>query len=134
MVENYVCLPMRHSIGTCDSRKTVAYEWHVKDEWCELRGEGLGSPQLPHEGSLEQFITEHYRGYSNQGRGASLEYEVTHAPWKVWVSATGAFEGDAEFAAWFGTWENHPRSSGLGVHCRGVGSCGLQGVPKSSGV
>ena len=93
--ENYVCLPMKHLIGKNGLNKTVAYQWQVKGQWCKLSAEGMGTPELPREGSLEQFITEHYWGYSKQGWKDSLEYEVTHVRWKVWATAGGAFEGDA---------------------------------------
>jgi hypothetical protein len=44
---------------------------------------------------LEQFITEHYWGYSRQRFGASLEYHVSHDPWKVWAAASAGFEGES---------------------------------------
>jgi len=93
--ENYVRLPMKHRICTDGSRRTVEYHWRVKNRWCQLRAQAVGAPELPREGSLEQFITEHYWGYSTQRRGGSLEYHVSHVPWRVWVSSTAGFEGDA---------------------------------------
>jgi uncharacterized protein len=92
--ENYVCLPMKHRICTHGSQKTVEYQWQVKKQWCHLTAQAMGAPELPLEGSLEQFITEHYWGYSTQRSGGSLEYHVSHVPWKVWVSTAAGFEGD----------------------------------------
>jgi hypothetical protein len=94
--ENYVCLPMKHRICADGSKKTVEYHWRFKNRWCHLAAQSVGAPELPREGSLEQFITEHYWGYSTQRRGSSfLEYHVSHVPWRVWVSTTAGFEGDA---------------------------------------
>jgi uncharacterized protein YqjF (DUF2071 family) len=93
--ENYVCLPMKHRIFTDGSKKTVEYHWRFKNRWCHLAAQAVGAPELPREGSLEQFITEHYWGYSTQRRGSSLEYYVSHVPWRVWVSTTAGFDGDA---------------------------------------
>jgi uncharacterized protein YqjF (DUF2071 family) len=93
--ENYRCLPMRHHIVTDGSKKTVRYQWQVKNQWCQLTAQAMGSPELPREGSLEQFIAEHYWGYSNQRGGGSLEYHVSHVPWRLWVATTAGFEGDA---------------------------------------
>jgi uncharacterized protein len=93
--ENYVCLPMKHQICTDGSKKTVKYGWQVKNQWCQFAAEAMGGPKLPQEGSLEQFITEHYWGYSTQRGGGSIEYHVSHVPWRVWVSTTSGFEGDA---------------------------------------
>ncbi len=93
--ENYVCLPMKHHICAEGSKKKVEYQWQVKNQWCHLTAQATGAPSLPREGSLEQFITEHYWGYSIHRGGGSLEYHVSHVPWQVWVSTTAGFEGDA---------------------------------------
>ena len=93
--ENYVCLPMKHHAGADGPKKAVEYQWQIQDRWCRLAAHAIGDPELPREGSLEQFITEHYWGYSAQPGGGSLGYHVSHAPWRVWVSPTAGFEGDA---------------------------------------
>jgi uncharacterized protein len=92
--ENYVCLPMKHNICTEESKKTVEYQWQVKNQWCQLTAQATGVPKLPQAGSLEQYITEHYWGYSTQRGGGSFEYHVSHVPWQVWASTTARFEGD----------------------------------------
>ncbi|HXN63833.1 MAG TPA: DUF2071 domain-containing protein [Candidatus Acidoferrales bacterium] len=92
--ENYVCLPMRHSVAADSSARTVQYSWKLQGQWCRLIAQTSGLAALPKSGSLEQFITEHYWGYSKQGASGSLEYHVTHEPWRVWASTTAAFEGD----------------------------------------
>src|SRR6266849_5365751 len=93
--EDYVCLPMRHQISCEGGRIAAKYEWRVKNEWCSLMAEGAGKPELPRDGSLEQFITEHYWGYTARKDGGSLEYHVTHVSWRVWASSKAEFTGDA---------------------------------------
>jgi uncharacterized protein len=93
--ENYVYLPMRHHVGADLLKKTVAYEWQLNHHWCKLGAEALGAPERPREGSLEQFLTEHYWGYSRQPGGGCFEYQVTHRPWRVWATTAAAFEGDS---------------------------------------
>ena len=34
-------------------------------------------------GSEEEFVAEHYWGYTRQRDGGTLEYEVEHPPWRV---------------------------------------------------
>ena len=112
--ENYVCLPMKHHVCTDGSKKTVKFQWQVKNQWCQLTAQAMGAPELPREGSLEQFITEHYWGYSNQRRGGSFEYHVSHVPWRVWVSTAARFEGDASglYGAELGrVLQGHPSSA-----------------------
>jgi uncharacterized protein YqjF (DUF2071 family) len=93
--EKYSRVPMRHSIVTNGNRKSAEYEWRLGHEWCKLHAQAEGDPMTPGEGSLEQFITEHYWGYSAQRDGGCVEYHVAHDPWRVWAATGAAFEGDA---------------------------------------
>jgi uncharacterized protein YqjF (DUF2071 family) len=112
--ENYVCLPTKHEVSTDGPKRTVKYQWQLKNHWCELAAEAIGAPELPRDGSLEQFITEHYWGYSTQRSGGTVEYHVSHVPWQVWVSTTAGFEGDASglYGADLGrVLQGHPNSA-----------------------
>jgi uncharacterized protein len=93
--ENYVCLPMKHSVSASGAGKTAEYAWRLGGGWCRIYAQAEGSGAPGQEGSLEQFITEHYWGYSPRGRGGSLEYQVEHVPWNVWRAGRAGFEGDA---------------------------------------
>lgn len=93
--ENYKYSPMRHRIEMGEANKTTEYQWEVDGQWCTLSAQTGGLPAHPREGSLEQFITEHYWGYSTQGTGGCLEYHVSHVPWQVWAAPTARFEGEA---------------------------------------
>jgi uncharacterized protein YqjF (DUF2071 family) len=112
--EKYSCVPMRHSIATNGNRKSAEYEWRLGREWCKLRAQSEGDPVKPGEGSLEQFITEHYWGYSAQRGGGCIEYYVAHYPWRVWGATDAAFHGDATAlygAALAGVLRNEPHSA-----------------------
>jgi uncharacterized protein len=91
--ENYMRLPMRHHIETQKPNRTVEYQWQVGHEWCTLSAQTAGLPTQPQEGSLEQFITEHFWGYATQRTGGCVEYHVSHVPWQVWA-CEGGFEGE----------------------------------------
>jgi len=95
--ENYTRLQMRHRIAAERPNKTVEYQWQIGKQWCRLSAQTVGLPTHPQEGSLEQFITEHYWGYSAQrtGRGGCIEYHVSHPPWQVRATMKADFEGDA---------------------------------------
>jgi uncharacterized protein len=92
--ENYVRYPMRHRVSATGPGAAAEYEWRTGGAWMGLRAEAAGAPELPAEGSLEQFISEHYWGYSRQRDGGCVEYHVTHPQWRVWRGASGGFEGD----------------------------------------
>jgi uncharacterized protein len=93
--ENYVCLPMKHRIDMHWTNKTAEYGWQLNGAWCRLYAQTSAAPALAEEGSLEQFITEHYWGYSAKRNGETVEYHVSHVPWNVWKSSDAGFEGDA---------------------------------------
>jgi len=93
--ENYVRRPMAHRILTNNSKVEVEYSWGSGTEWCKLQAQANGTPSLPAEGSLEQFITEHYWGYSRQSDGSTVEYHVSHVPWRVWTATLANFSGNA---------------------------------------
>jgi uncharacterized protein len=100
--ENYVALPMAHEIRSiAANRLRVAYRWSSEklrgeNRWSTISLETEGDSELPGEGSIEQFITEHYWGYAAQPGGGCMEYRVTHPSWRVWQARQSAFEGDAE--------------------------------------
>ena len=91
--ENYVRRAMVHRVVSDDSNVEVEYSWRSGNQGCKLQAHASGAPSLPAEGSLEQFITEHYWGYSRQPNGRTVEYYVSHVPWKVWNATHANFSG-----------------------------------------
>ncbi len=94
--ENYSCAPMSHRFevrGKMGGVK-VEYAWGTGPHRCSMGIETEVSCFLPAEGSLGQFITEHYWGYSAQKDGGCLEYEVQHPRWSVknakWAKLSGS--------------------------------------------
>jgi len=92
--ENYMTLPLRHSINLTDSGGSIEYRWEQKRQRFRLHGQTDGDPSRAADGSLEQFISEHYWGYSRRRDGGSLEYHVAHKPWRIWRASFAAFEGE----------------------------------------
>lgn len=86
--ENYVALPMRHTLtfSSSDAKTgvSVEYAWRFNKRWNHVRVAATGSPQPVAAGSEEEFITEHYWGYSGQKDGGCIEYQVEHPRWRVW--------------------------------------------------
>jgi len=86
--EPYAAMPMRHSIDKENGRLrhggAVEYGWRHQGCWNSLRAITAGDAYLPAEGSEEEFITEHYWGYTAQRNGNCTEYCVEHPRWNVW--------------------------------------------------
>ncbi len=92
--ENYRTMPLRHAIHLTNSGGSIEYSWELNRQRFRLHGQTEGSASLAAEGSLEQFISEHYWGYSRHRDGGSLEYHVAHKPWRIWRASNATFEGD----------------------------------------
>ena len=94
--ENYVALPMRHSVQQNDdgSVSQLEYSWELNDRWNSLRGSAAGPMRETSPASLEEFITEHYWGYAAQKDGSCVEYQVEHPRWKVAPVSEAKFDGD----------------------------------------
>lgn len=94
--EPYLALPMRHLITVEPAGLSVMYEWRRRGRW-----EGLAittterQPRYAAAGSHEEFITEHYWGYTARRAGTS-EYAVEHERWRLWPAATWKFDADVE--------------------------------------
>ncbi len=109
--ENYVACPTRSEIQepTVDRTGSAEYKWKYRGDWLTIGAEYRGESAFPAAGSEEEFITEHYWGYSSQRDGSSVEYRVEHPQWRVWSATAVSFNGDissfcgAEFAASLGT-------------------------------
>jgi uncharacterized protein YqjF (DUF2071 family) len=93
--EKYMSCPMRHQVVSTASRVSASYEWRFQQHHFRVIADAEGAPAEAPPGSFENFITEHYWGYSVRNKGAGLEYRVSHPPWKVWTAAKFGFEGDA---------------------------------------
>ena len=92
--ENYRRFAMKHRIIERGPGRIAEYGWRAGGQNCRLYAETIEPPTFPVEGGLEQFITEHYWGYSRQRSGGSVEYRVAHERWRAAVAASSGFEGD----------------------------------------
>ena len=98
--ENYVALPTGNVILRSQQNpvniESVKYFWTFerKPHYIELATRG--EPRQFTEGSEEEFITQHYWGYSSQRDGGTVEYRVDHPTWRVWQAQSCRFECDVE--------------------------------------
>ena len=55
-----------------------------------------GSAAQPLADSEAAFVTDHYWGYTARRGGTTTEYQVQHAPWRVWSAQRSVLEADLE--------------------------------------
>lgn len=91
--EPYTALPMRHRIDHTTERIRVEYGWQRQGRWESVCAAAEGQPKAIENGSLEEFITEHYWGYTAR-KAACSEYQVEHPRWQVWDALEATLEAD----------------------------------------
>jgi len=95
--EPYVALPMRHEWRDRPGNREpglVSYGWRSGGAWCHVEVDAVGSSRELDTGSHEEFITEHYWGYTRQRDGGTIEYQVEHPRWRVWNAGAASVGGD----------------------------------------
>lgn len=103
--EKYVTLPMGHTIKEHHDELEVEYRWRYNQKINHIRCRAEKKLNPMAQNSLEEFITEHYWGYTKLSLTETSEYAVEHPRWETYnVKAFDAiidFEGlyGASFAA-----------------------------------
>jgi uncharacterized protein len=94
--EHYISIPTRHTLEFDENQnpKLVTYEWEYEDKWHSLSVKPTGQPYILKPGSEEEFIAEHYWGYTRHSDASTTEYKVEHPPWKVWSVKESTFDCD----------------------------------------
>ena len=83
--ERYITLPMKYSIQLSDAGQLlVSYQWKYKGSWNSLEAKTTTGKKPLIEGSKEEFITEHFWGYSSVSEGVTGEYRVDHPRWDIY--------------------------------------------------
>jgi len=91
--EPYSAFPMSHSIERDRDQLQCRYVWRRNGREEFVSATASGSPAFVASGSLEEFITEHYWGYTGR-RCQCGQYQVEHPPWRVWRAIDAQFEAD----------------------------------------
>jgi len=97
--ENYACVPMRQRVTarTVDGQEhhDATYAWRHAGCKGSVAISACGDGGFASEESLEEFIIEHYWGYSGAPDRPTIEYRVEHPRWKLWRAKRARFRGNA---------------------------------------
>ena len=83
--ENYITLPTRHELLVDENYMQVSYMWKHAGDWDNILVKTKLQPLQILEGSEEEFITEHYWGYTQLDKSVTSEYEVQHPRWQTYA-------------------------------------------------
>ena len=81
--EKYQTLPMKHIWVEHENQLEVSYSWKTK-KWNNFSVISSRESQIIPINSDEEFITEHYWGYTKIGENRTAEYGVEHPRWEVY--------------------------------------------------
>jgi uncharacterized protein len=81
--EHYSAVPTKHLIDTEGKNKRVSFEWFAKKKWFNIYVEASKDATAMKEGSFEEFIYEHYYGYTKVDEHKTEEYQLHHPSWNT---------------------------------------------------
>jgi uncharacterized protein YqjF (DUF2071 family) len=81
--EHYTSIPTKHKWKIDANYKEIEYEWMVNKKWNCLKVIATTNALNIRVGSLEEFIFEHYFGYTKVDPTQSIEYKINHPSWLI---------------------------------------------------
>ena len=81
--EHYTAIPTKSLIVNGESAKNIKYEWKINNKWNHIAVNAAKENEQILPGSVEEFIFEHYYGYTKINSQLSQEYKVNHPRWQV---------------------------------------------------
>jgi uncharacterized protein len=82
--EPYAAIPTNHLIRLSSESLTVGYGWDLGGRSHSLSVEAAPIPHHILANSEEDFITEHYWGYTKRSDGTTSAYQVEHPSWQTY--------------------------------------------------
>jgi uncharacterized protein YqjF (DUF2071 family) len=81
--EHYSAIPTKHTWKIDAKYKEIEYQWLVNKKWNYINVLATTNAIKMKVGSIEEFIFEHYFGYTKVNTTQSIEYKVNHPSWFV---------------------------------------------------
>ena len=98
--EKYDTARMRHYFRQDGQVTEAGYHWKHRHRWNKLEVKAAPRAIPMVTGSEEEFIAEHYWGYSRYNAGTTYEYNVQHPAWRIYP--VQEYNVDCDFGALYG--------------------------------
>jgi uncharacterized protein YqjF (DUF2071 family) len=92
--ENYSTMKMKHFHVEKTDEIETCYEWKYKNKWNKLAASSQKKSMPMAINSEEEFIAEHYWGYTKYNDSRTYEYEVNHPRWEIFKVLNYTIECD----------------------------------------
>jgi uncharacterized protein YqjF (DUF2071 family) len=81
--EHYTTIPTKNRISINTTHKKIEYMWQINSVWNSIYIESSTNKDEMQTNSFEEFIFEHYYGYTKINNLKTEEYKVNHPRWKT---------------------------------------------------
>lgn len=98
--EHYTVVPTKHEINIAATTQKVKFKWLLNKKWNSIDVEASNISKIMQNDSLEQFIYEHYYGYTKIDKKNTEEYKLQHPSWKTHEVLD--YKIDCDFEAMYG--------------------------------
>jgi uncharacterized protein YqjF (DUF2071 family) len=98
--EHYTVIPTKNVIDTAGGTNDIRFEWKTNKKWNHISVITAKERKSMIADSVEEFIFEHYYGYTKINDQQTEEYKVNHPRW--WVNKVLAHSIDCDFESMYG--------------------------------
>ncbi len=81
--EHYIAIPTKNKIEITNQSKSISYQWKINNKWNNINVNAARDKKSMKAESIEEFIFEHYYGYTKINNLLSQEYKVNHPRWLI---------------------------------------------------
>ena len=81
--EHYSVATVNYTWDINNATKKIMYKWKQYKNWNQIYIEAENKEILMPEQSFEEFIFEHYVGYTKVNANSTEEYDINHPRWKI---------------------------------------------------
>jgi uncharacterized protein YqjF (DUF2071 family) len=92
--EAYSTARTRHTWTTTPTTFDVRYDWRHRGAWQTIAVQASPTLEPIAPDSLNDFITEHYWGYTKRRNGSTGEYGVAHPRWQIYPLHSAHIQAD----------------------------------------
>eukprot|EP01041_Mallomonas_annulata_P000229 gene229-414_t len=98
--EHYTAVPTKHSWIKKEHELEITYQLKFNEIWNSIKVKALKENFSMQKGSIEEFIYDHYYGYTKVDATQSIEYKINHPSWKIHPIV--GFDIDFNFSEFYG--------------------------------
>lgn len=98
--EHYTAILTKHTWKINQPTKEIEYQWLVNKKWNSLKVVASTTKEKMKQDSIEEFIYEHYFGYTKVNTNESIEYKINHPSWEI--NKVNEYHINCNFSTFYG--------------------------------